>query len=66
MGILICIKSKNKVKILRKGNTVEHLAIVMSVCKDSAERIAIEKRISLDAAVSFILDCIVDTKESLN
>lgn len=66
MGILICIKGKNRVKTLRIGNAVEHLTMFMAAFKDSAERIAIEKRISIHDAERFILDCIVDVKDSLN
>lgn len=65
MNFLICIKGKNKLKLLRTGNTVDHLTMVMSICKDVAERIAIEKNISLCTAMNFVLDCIVDTKDSL-
>lgn len=66
MGILICIKGKNKVKIFRIGNTVNLLTMVVAVCKSIAERVAIEKRISLYKAMKFILECIENTNGSLN
>lgn len=66
MGILICIKGKNKVKIFRIGNTVNLLTMAVAVCKSIAEKVAIEKRISLHHAMIFTLECIENTNNHLN
>lgn len=66
MTFLICIKSKNKVRIFQMGKTVNHLTMVVAACKAVAERVAIEECISLHNAMKFILECIENTNDSLN
>lgn len=66
MAVLICFKGKNKIKIFRIGNTINQLAMVVAACKTVAEKVAIEKGISLHNAMEFTLECIADANGSLN
>lgn len=65
MGILICIKRKNKANIFMVGNTTDALTMTVTVCKGVTKKIARKKGITLDKATKFLTECIIETKDYL-
>jgi hypothetical protein len=66
LGIMICVKYKTKIKIYRIGNTVQCLTMVVSVCKNISEHVAIEKKLTLDKAMKFVIECVTDVKDVIS
>lgn len=60
MGILIAFTKNQKAKIKAVGKTLNLLTLLVAISKYLAERISIEKRVSIEKAEDIIVDCIKD------
>ena len=56
MGFIFCFNSKERTKLYSKGSLINTLLLSISVCKYSAEKLAVEKEISQDKAMKFVLE----------
>lgn len=58
MGILIAFTKNQKAKIKIIGETLNLLTLLVAISKCLAERISIEKGVSIGKAENIIVDCI--------
>ena len=65
MGLLFCLKRKKKIKFFAWGDTVTSLAMVISVCKATAEKISSEMGISEGQAMNIVVESITEIQHSL-
>lgn len=64
MRFMMCFQKKHKVKIFNRSNTLDSLIMTSAICKCTAEKIAIEKRMNTDDAFKFVVDSIYESFNS--
>lgn len=65
MKMIICIKKKDKAKILSIGNCLDNLTMVTVIVKTVIEKIAKERKITLEEARKVTLEMVDQAMELL-
>lgn len=60
MKIMFAYTKNRKVKVKATGKTLDLLTLFVAISKCLAERISIEKGVSLEKAEDIVVDCIKD------
>lgn len=63
MGLLLCIKRKNKIRVFAIGKLLNSLTMATLICQAIAEKLANEKKIEVDQAMKFVFESIVESYE---
>lgn len=66
MGFIFAFLKNEKAKVKVIGKNVETLSLLVAICKVIAERVALEKGVSVEAAESIVVDCIKDGMKYLS
>lgn len=66
MGFIICFQTKKKVKVFSIGDAVNSLIMSSAICKATAEKIAVNKKIETEKALKLVVDSILDSYSILN
>lgn len=62
MGLVICIKKRNHVKIYSFGDTVSSLVMGVAICRAISQKISCEKNITLNDAIKIFVEAVEETK----
>lgn len=60
MRFIITYFRKKKTKVIITGSTLKALVMLIAISKALAEKISVEKRISIKESMEFIVECILD------
>lgn len=63
---IVCLQGKHKAKVFNKGDTMETLIMAVAICKTVVDKMAVEKGLSTEAALKFIVESICEGYGSLN
>lgn len=63
MSFMFYVARKGKAKIYFAGNAVNILTAATVVCKTTAERIAKEKNITMNEAMNFVMQNVVESQD---
>lgn len=65
MEIIFAYTKNQKAKVKVTGKTLSLLTLLVSISKFLAERISIEKAVSLEKAEGIVVDCVKDGMKTL-
>lgn len=65
MGIIFAYSRNKKAKIKAIGGTLNLLTLFVAISEYLAERISIEKGVSLEKAENIVIDCIKDGMKTI-
>lgn len=65
MEIVFAYTKNQKVKVKATGKTLDLLTLLVAISKYLAERISIEKGMSLEKAEDIVVDCIKDGMKTI-
>ncbi len=66
MAIIFAHSTREKAKIKAVGSTLNLLTLLVSISKLLAEKVAIEKNISMSEAEKFIMECVSDGMKTID
>ena len=65
MGIIVAFTKNDRSKVKTVGKTLNLLTLLVSISKRLAERISVEKEVSLEKAEDIVVDCIKDGMKTI-
>lgn len=66
MKIILAYSKKKRTKINAIGNTLSLLTLLVAISKLLAERVSKEKKIDINEAENFIIECVSDGIKTIN